>query len=413
MKKQIKYLKLYFPFLIVLTAFSGITQGTITHIALRENRSGNGDCSMLDIPQILGNPKALLFITQKESGLNPHPIGAYYFKNRWNIMNLDQAGMPDYAKFNVEYFINPDNDHFQYVIKKEDIRKDGSAILNHPALNDHPDSKFEIFHTWVPESKEYGNREATSIQYYPGLNRWVLKNVNNKALTANVAYNIAVSFHGNAVSNPITTNPVTTPVTTTPVTTTPVTTTPVNTTPVTTTPVNTTPVNTNPTTTAATGNSGSGPIGGNLMYMTVWENGIKLPGESLRKDHFDKIEVVDFEMGVARAADAATGLSSGRKMYELITIKKLTGGAATIPYFNAFIKDPTLVVTIETYSNNITTGAVELNYTLKLSGAHFMSFRQTLDEGNAIRTVGYVDVIKISFTKIEFIKDGVSVSDQL
>ncbi|HSU26886.1 MAG TPA: hypothetical protein VLJ68_00770, partial [Chitinophagaceae bacterium] len=329
MKKQMKSLKWCLPFLILLTAFSGITQGSITHTANKDNRSGNGDCSQLDIPQILGNPAALLFISQKEQGSNQHPISAFYFKTRWNVMNLDQAGISDGSRFEVEYFITPDNDHFQYVIKREDIRKDGSAILNHPALNDHPDSKFEIFHTWVPESKEYANREETTIEYYPSLNRWILSNVNKKILIANVAYNIAVSFHGKAVSNPVTTNPVTNPI---------------NTNPVNTNPVYTTPVTTNPTT-PSTNNSGTVRV--SAVYMSIWSAGIKLPGENLISAHMDQTQLLGFNMGVVSPRDLATGQGTGKRQYEAVTIQCELGFPAAILIFDAFLKGKSITLNFD------------------------------------------------------------------
>jgi type VI secretion system Hcp family effector len=382
MKKQFKYLVLYFPLLITLSAFSGNSQNQFTHIASKENRSGNGDGTMLDIPQLNGNPKAIIFVTQKEQGLNPHPIGVYYFKGRWSIMNLDQAGIPAGSEFEVKYFIDPDKDHFQYLIKKENLRqKDGSAFIDHPALNNHPDAQFSVFHSWVPEAKEYGNRQEVQVQYDPGADKWVLSivsNMVNKSLPVYSAYNINITSAGKSNTKPTTTNP-----------------------------PNTNTTNTNPANTTTTGPSNTGTIV--EMFMTVWADGVKLPGESDRKDHLDKIEIVDYSMGVNTAREAGSGMSTGRVQYDPIMIKKFTGGAATIPYFKAFSKPQSLVVIIETYTTAQATGQTMLNYTIKLTGAKIAGFSQVRES----ISLGFFDIIKIVFQKIEFIKDGVSVESIL
>ena len=53
--------------------------------------------------------------------------------------NLDQAGISQGAKFTVQYVTGADQNHFQYIIKNEDLLKEGSAYLRDgSAAIDHP-----------------------------------------------------------------------------------------------------------------------------------------------------------------------------------------------------------------------------------------------------------------------------------
>ena len=374
MKKQFKYLVLYFPLLISLSAFSGNSQNQFTHIASKENNSCNGNCTMLDIPQLNGNPKAIIFVTQKEQGLNPHPIGVYYFKGRWNIMNLDQAGIPAGSEFEVEYFINPDKEHFQYLIKKGNFRqKDGSAFIDHPALNNHPDAQFSVFHSWVPEAKEFGNRQEVQVQYDPGADKWVLSivsNMVNKSLPVNSAYNINITSAGKSNTNPTNTN------------------------------------------TNLTSNAGgfTGPI--LSIYMSVWVNGNKLPGQNIRVPYMDQTQILDYDMGVVTAREAASGRSAGRRQHEPFTIKCEMGYTATIMLFDALVNAKPITLTLDFISQDPSTAAEGLNYSVKLTGALVTSFKEIFEEiglnsvANSANARKSYNEIKFSYTKIEFIDAG-------
>ena len=78
-----------------------------------------------------------------------------------------------------------------------------------------------------------------------------------------------------------------------------------------------------------------------------------------------------------------------------------------------------MVFTIEAFSNDNTgSGAIALNYTIKLSGANIVGFKQVYQEkglhlGQEGMDKKFFDEIKIIFTKIEFIKDGKTVEDNL
>lgn len=127
MKRQFRYLELFFQALLIITTLSSFAQQQFTHIASKENISCNYDCTILDVPELNNNPDAILFVTPVlEDGvnLNPHLIGVYYTNKKWNIFNLDQKVLPEGSKFNVQYSVKPDSTHFKYSITNGNILRD-------------------------------------------------------------------------------------------------------------------------------------------------------------------------------------------------------------------------------------------------------------------------------------------------
>ena len=373
MKKHFQHFKSFFQALLILTTLSSFAQQQFIHTANRANNAGNGDATWLDIPELNNNPSAILFVTPElvdGINLNSHPIGVYYFQKKWNIFNLDQRTITENSRFNVTYFTSPDKDHFLYTIKQEDIQREGAALINHPALNSNPNAQVRFLNSWGPEiGLTVSNRDEVVMQYNADAGKWAVTNINKKPLFAGVTYNIAVSSGGNANSNTGNTNTV--------------------------------------TNSASPSNSATGPI--ISMFMTAWANGIQLPGGSANK-YLGKTEIIDFSMGANTPYDVATGRTSSAKVYELITIKIETGLTPTIPLFNAFAKNQNMEFTIETFSLSTNGSGVEqLNYTIKLTGAHIVSFKQNFESEAPILKSKKCDEIKISFSQIEFIKDGVSV----
>src|SRR5437868_2793692 len=119
MKQQPFYKKIVlFTFMLFTVLCSKAQQ--ITHIVTVQNRNCNSTCSVIDIPELNNNPTAIIFITPvlvNGVNLNSHPIGAYYnYLDKWSVFNLDAATIPVGAKFNVEYYVNPDPAKFVFVL---------------------------------------------------------------------------------------------------------------------------------------------------------------------------------------------------------------------------------------------------------------------------------------------------------
>ena len=372
-------MKLFLLAFVTIIAFSSFAQKQFIHTATKANNSCNYDCTVLDIKELHNNPDAVIFVTpvnEKGATPNPHLIGAYYFSNQWHIFNLNGRPIPEGAKFTVEYVEQPDATHFAYSITPADLQKDGSAFLDHVAFNNNPKASFNYFLSWNPDrmrGSATANREEVSIQYDATAGKWVIRNLNNKPLFAKVVYNISLSSN----SNINTSNSVSIPA----------------------------------LTTKPGGPTTDEPI--TRYYMTVWANGSKLKGESLRTAHLDQVELTNLQFGVTNgSADQTT---KQRRKYEPIIVKKVSGGQATLPYLNALLKNELLVITIDAYSTSSTNGAETLNYSMKLSGAKFISFRHYLEEMSTQKgeAKSYFDVIGVIFTTIEMTKDGYIVIDQL
>ena len=371
MKKQT------FLYSLICVVLSSHGQKQFIHTASKENISCNYDCTILDIAELNNNPDAIIWVSpilEKGLNLNPHPVGVYYFGKKWNIFNLDQKPIPADSKFNVEYVTSPDKTHFQYTITTENLQKDGSAIIDYRALNNNPTAQFNLFISWNPETQRATtNRNPINIQYNKDAGKWSIRNINNNPLFARVVYNIVISFAGNANTIPVIPNAVIT----------------------------------NSAVISSTINSASNGV--TAMYMTAWADGKQLPGPGISGSNpLGKTEIIDFIMAANSPYDAATGMRTGKKIFELITIKTVTGFPPTIPLFNAFANNQNMVFTIETFTLNKSTGSEELNYTIKLTGAHIISFKQTNDKESILKNK-YLDEIKISFGQIEYSKDGVSV----
>jgi type VI protein secretion system component Hcp len=359
---------------IIITVFSSHAQQQFVHTATKGNNSCNGDCTTLDVAGLNNNSKAVIWVTAIiEKGLNPnpHPIGLYYFKDQWRIMNLDQKPIPLNTKFNVEYIESPDENHFQYTIAPENIQRNTVAVIDHPSLNNNPTAKFNSIMSWDPQQKHsYANRDSVAIKYNSAIGKWEISNINGKPVPPRVTYNIMFTSKGTITAplNAIQINELIIP----------------------------------PTSSVVS------PIG--FMFITVWADRIKLPGGGMNNAlaYADKTEVYQFDM---------SAISSGRRGYEPFVFRTLTGYPITVPMFNAFVKKQSIAVTIDVYSTT-QNGTIELNYSVKLTGGTIVGFKQTFDymkteAGSKASAWKGLDETKITFTKIEYVKDGVSVIDNL
>jgi len=370
---------------IIWIVLSSHGQKQIIHTATKANNYCNGNCTTLDIPELNNNPAAIIWVTpilEEGRSINTHAIGVYYTENKWRIFNWDQASMPVGAKFKVEYSTGPDQTRFKYIVTDDLLQKDGSAFIDNPVLNNNPDARFDYLLSWNPaEQRGTNNRNEIKIVYNPDAGKWYISNVNKKALYRGDSYNIILSNDAIVNEKISTTNKA---------------------------------IQIPELITTAVPNSTYGAIAS--MYMAVWVDGKKLAGDNVLKGHEEQTEIFGFEMGTARPY--ASGHVSKDRIYEPITIKTHTGIPATIPLFNAFIKNQSIAITIETYTFQSTGGAQVLNYSIKLTDATVISFKQVYQEDGlnkeTLATKKYYDEIKIIFKKIEYTstwKGGLTAED--
>lgn len=334
--------------------------------------------ALIDLPDLSGNINAIIIATPlgNTKTMNPHPTGAWYYSGKWNIFNCDFAPMPVGLTYKVQYFLNPGANQFLHLITQENLGAEGSYIDN-PAINNKPNAQLSIFPNHSPNTHAgtWLNPNEAKAAYSTSSGKWYITNINGQPILKGCAYNIVVNNIGN----------INTPKTSTVI----------------------------PGLVVSTSNSNTVTGSVSPMYMTAWADKQKLPGDNSNIKYPDATELHSFNFSVSRPAVAR----SGTKNYEPITIKIVTGVPITIPFFDAFVKKKDMDFTIDAFTNS-TTGRSELNYTIKLSGASIISFRQTSEEKevNSINLksgIKYFDEIKIIFTKIEFIKDNVTVEDIL
>jgi hypothetical protein len=150
-------------------------------------------------PGLDGNPDAIIVATPLNDAdkKNPHPLGAWYYKNKWNIFNTDHVVMPVNMNYKVEYWPKPDPNHFLHILTSENIGDDGS-YLEHPLLNGHPNASFKILQNYAPDDRPgfYLNANEAKAGYNSAAGKWYIANLNGKRLYPGTAYSVAIFSDG-------------------------------------------------------------------------------------------------------------------------------------------------------------------------------------------------------------------------
>jgi hypothetical protein len=150
-------------------------------------------------PGLDGNPKAIIVATPLGDAdkNNPHPLGAWYYKDKWNIFNTDHVVMPVNMRYKIEYWPIPDANHFLHILTPQNIGDEGS-YLDHPLLNGHPNAYFKILQNYTPDDRPgfYLNANEAKAGYNSASGSWYIANVNGKRLYPGTAYSVAIFSDG-------------------------------------------------------------------------------------------------------------------------------------------------------------------------------------------------------------------------
>ncbi|MEO8404570.1 MAG: type VI secretion system tube protein Hcp [Chitinophagaceae bacterium] len=279
-------------------------------------------------------------------------------------MNIDNTTMPNGAQFIVQYFLNPDDTHFVHVVTKENLIKARSYIDN-PLLNGNPKAQFQYFQSASPNVRGgMINKDEIQTQYDETAGKWFITKTNGKVLDLSTGYSISISPGLNTLSHPVIAAPV--------------------------------------TTSSPVLHSMSGI--GDAVFITVTGN---QQGQFTGTYEMNKIELINFEMGVSSPIDINSGLSTGKHHYSPILIQKKTD-ASSIQFFQAVASNEILgTVTFDIYKK-ASGGTAALDYSIVLNNASISNFTQLYNQtANASKT----DSISIIFQSIKYSRGTVIVSD--
>ena len=189
--------------MIAASAWVTNAQQRLIQTVTRDNQNCNAVCSVIDAPDLNGNPAAVVFVTPlgRTKDLNPHQIGAYFmYLKKWSVYNLDGTALPDGARFNVEYYPNPDNNHFVYIVPQGSAQYD-KAYIDHDGLNLNPGATVSVLPHVSATVGNVWDRYDTKAVYDLTAGKWYIANVNNAPIPADAAFNVAFSG-GSVIANP-------------------------------------------------------------------------------------------------------------------------------------------------------------------------------------------------------------------
>ena len=186
--------------LLIATASVAYAQQQFIQTVSKDNKNCNAVCSVIDIPELNGNPSAIVFVKPigSSSTVNPHPIGAYFmYLKKWSVFNLDGAAITDGAKFSVEYYINPDANHFVYIVPPRAHLSD-PAYIDHEGLNNNPNVQFFVVPHVSATTGNIWNKYDTTVRYDASAAKWYIATVNGSPISPDSAFNI--TFTGGPVA---------------------------------------------------------------------------------------------------------------------------------------------------------------------------------------------------------------------
>ena len=191
-------------FLLLSSAPTVHAQQQIIHTVTAQSRNCNTTCSVIDVPELNGNPIAIVLITPilvNGGNLNPHPIGAYYmYLNKWSVFNLDAVQMNVGAKFKIEYYPGPASDRFLFIVPQR-VHITDVSYIDHAGLNSNPTAQVRVFPVNPPSRSAIFDREEYKVEYDAAASKWFVANINGTPVPSGAAFNVVFSPGGAVASN--------------------------------------------------------------------------------------------------------------------------------------------------------------------------------------------------------------------
>ncbi len=197
MKKQLPFLKLILPAFFLLPAAASNAQQEFTLTTTAANIISAK--ALIDLPGLTNNPDAIIVATPlgNTKSANPHPIGAWYYSNKWNIFNSDFAVMVPGLTYKVQYFLTPGTNQFLHIVTQLNLGSEGTYIDN-PALNNKPNAQFTFLQNHSPDVRmgSWLNKFEEKAGYSTAAGKWYITNIGGQAMLKGSAYNIVISTGG-------------------------------------------------------------------------------------------------------------------------------------------------------------------------------------------------------------------------
>jgi len=181
-------------FILASSGLAAYAQQQFIQTVARDNKNCNAVCSVIDIPELNGNPSAVIFVTPvgNTASLNPHPIGLYYmYLKKWSVFNLDGIAIPEGAKYSIEYYAKPDANHFTFL-----VREGGGTCIDRDGLNGNSSAQVRLFPASSPTRGSWYNDTAVKVEYNAKRLQWCLASIDGGGVKTDTAYNIAFTSGG-------------------------------------------------------------------------------------------------------------------------------------------------------------------------------------------------------------------------
>ncbi|HSU26840.1 MAG TPA: hypothetical protein VLJ68_00540 [Chitinophagaceae bacterium] len=173
-------------------------QQQLTQTVTTTNRCCNNVGSALDTSLFHYKTGAIILITPvlvNGANLNPHLVGAYYmYLNTWSIYNYDGTAIGVGAKYNVEYWLTPDANHFVYVVPPR-VNINDVSYIDHVGMNNNPNAqiRFSARGTYIAGPGNTLNKDEVKISYDAAVGKWYIANINNTPVPSASSYSIVFS----------------------------------------------------------------------------------------------------------------------------------------------------------------------------------------------------------------------------
>jgi microsomal dipeptidase-like Zn-dependent dipeptidase len=161
----------------------------------------NAHITILDHPQLNGNPNAVLLVSQKYGVYNPHEIGVWYNGSRWTIFNQDRADLSLNTLFNVLIATDGVNIARSFVLQHTHTKASQLADTRYPSYTALNDSRLNSSNNWnlfvtqrylsaynpFPYTVWY---DSPNDEYNFRNGNWLIYNGLNQAMPLNAGFNI-------------------------------------------------------------------------------------------------------------------------------------------------------------------------------------------------------------------------------